>query len=77
MMHQVMLQFGDVESFLRNYISSVTSLKLLQITCDVQKEQGELAAVIDVGIHFVKATYVLEGYGPLILSYYEIVERVQ
>jgi len=48
--------------------------------CDVQEEftlQGELAAVIDIGIHFVSATYDLEGDGPLVLSCYEITERVQ
>jgi len=76
-----MLQFGDVESFLRNDdICLVTFSKLLQIMCDVQKKltlQGELAAVIDIGIHFVKATYDLEGDGPLVLSFYEITERVQ
>ena len=33
--------------------------------------QLELAALIDVGRHFVKATYTLEGDGPLILSAYK------
>ena len=80
-MHQVMVQFGDIESFLRNEdVSSVTSSKLLEIMCNVEKRltlQLELAAVIDVGIHFVKATYDLEGDGPLVLSCYEIIERVR
>ena len=80
-MHQVMLQFGDVEGFLRNDdVSSVTSSKLLDIMCDVQKKltlQLELAAVIDIGIHFVKATYNLEGDGPLVLTCFEIIESVR
>ena len=75
-MHQVMVQFGDIESFLRNEdVSSVTSSKLLKIMCIVQKRltlQLELAAVIDVGIHFVKSTFDLDGDGPLVLSCYEI-----
>ena len=79
-MHQVMVQFGDVEGFLRcEDVFSVISSKLLELTCDVQKKitlQLELAAVFDISIHFVKATYDLEGDGPLVLSCYEIIERV-
>lgn len=37
----------------------------------------ELAAVIDLGSHFVKATYNLEGDGPLVLKCYEIIEEVK
>lgn len=36
----------------------------------------ELAATIDVGEHFVKATYFLEGDGPLIFSCYEKLSAV-
>lgn len=80
-MHQVMVQFGDIEYFLRNEeVSSVTSSKLLEIICNVQRKytlQLELAAVVDMGIHFVKAIYDLEGDGPLVLCCYEIIERVK
>ena len=80
-MYQVMVQFVDVEGFLRNKdVSSVTASRPLEILCDVQKKltlQLELAAAIDIGIHFVKATYDLEGDGPLVLSCYEIIERVR
>ena len=80
-MHQVMVQYGNVEGFLRkDDVSSITSSKLLDIVCDVRKKltlQLELATVIDIGIHFVKATYELEGDGPLILSCFEIIERVR
>ena len=36
----------------------------------------ELAAHIDAGVHFVNATYCLEGDGPLIPSCYERVSAV-
>ena len=36
----------------------------------------ELAAVVDYGEPFVKATYNLEGDGPLALSRYELVQEV-
>ena len=36
----------------------------------------ELAATIDVGKHFVKATYFLEGDGPLVFSCYEKLSAV-
>ena len=39
--------------------------------------QLELAAVVDIGVHFVKATYDLEGDGPLVLTCIDIVERVR
>lgn len=59
--------------------SSVTSSKFPKIMCNVPKRltlQLELAAVINVSIHFFKATYDLEGgcIGPLVLSCYEITE---
>ncbi len=36
----------------------------------------ELAVVIDIGEHFVKATYSLEGDGPLVFSCFEILSTV-
>lgn len=38
---------------------------------DLNDLRLELAAIVDAGVHFVKATYYLEGYRPLILSCYE------
>ena len=77
-MDQILQQFGDIENFLRDDgVTSVTSSKLLEILCDVTKKsilKLELAAVIDLGIHFVKATYDLEGDGPLALRCYEIID---
>lgn len=37
----------------------------------------ELAAVINAGQYFVKATYQLEGDGPLILQVYEEISKVR
>lgn len=36
----------------------------------------QLEAVVDVGVHFVKATYHLEGDGPLIFSVYSTLQEV-
>ena len=36
----------------------------------------ELAGTIDVGEHFVKATYFLEGDGPLVFACYEKLSTV-
>ena len=43
---------------------------------DAQDLCLELAAVVDAGIHFVNATYYLEGDGPLIFSCYERLSAV-
>ncbi len=37
----------------------------------------ELAAVIDIGTFFVKATYNLEGDGPLVLTCYEEILKIR
>ena len=64
-----MLFFGDVCPFLQeNEIAPANRGKLLAITDDLQKHshlQVDLAVVIDVGQHFVKATYTLEEDGPI------------
>ena len=36
----------------------------------------ELAAVVDIGVHFVKATYLLESDGPLIFISYQRLQEV-
>ena len=38
--------------------------------------QLELAAIVDWGDHFVKATYILEGDGPLCFKCYEVIETI-
>ena len=81
-MKQLMVQFGDVVPFLTSDEEFAPALKpkLLSVLQDPTKSkllQLELAATIDAGEPFVKATYRLEGDGPLALECYEIVATVQ
>ena len=64
--HQLMVQFGDLEPFLSAHPEIGPSLrsKLLDILHDpnqLGQLKMEVAAVVDVGEHFVKTTYRLEG----------------
>ena len=75
---QLLNLFGDVQPFLQDNpdLSPATRIKLLSILEDSQKKaklQLELAAVIDAGAPFVKATYGLEGDGALVLSSYDVI----
>ena len=77
-----MLQFGDIEPFLLRNVDIGPSLrpKLLSIITDMNSLshlQMELAAVIDVGENFVKATYNLEGDGALVLQCYEEITKIR
>lgn len=76
-MYQLFLMFEDVCSFVRNNddISVACRRKLLEILDDPQQcsmLQIELAATIDLGQLFVKATYRLEGKGLLVFECYEL-----
>lgn len=78
---QIMLQFGDIEPFLNSNpdLGPSSRPKLLAILADQEKLKClklELAAVIDWGEVFVKATYNLEGDGPLSFTAYEEVNTV-
>lgn len=82
LMNQLLVQFGDVRPFLdeNEDLGTTTRQKLLGIFTDPQKIalfQIELAAVIDMGEPFVKATYTLEGDGPLALECFEIISTIQ
>ena len=75
-MKQLLDIFGDVKPFLElnTYVSLATRGKLLTMLNDQQQKpylMVELAVTIDAGMPFVKATYNLEGDGPLPLSFYE------
>ena len=77
-----MVQFGDIEPFLRRNedIGPALRPKLLEIISNVQtlsQLKLELAAVIDIGEHFVKSTYTLEGDGPLVLVCYEEIKKLR
>lgn len=72
-MQQIMVQFGDLAPFLDKNQDLGPSLrpKLLEILNHPQSLsllKIELATIVDVGVHFVKSTYNLEGDGPLAMS---------
>ena len=80
-MAQVMLFFGDVAPFLEANpeLSPTTNKKLLEMLQNPSSReyiQVELAAVVDAGEAFVKATYNLEGDGPLVLRCFEILSAL-
>lgn len=80
-MKQLLELFGDVETFLRrpDEFSTATRSKLLSFFSD-QRKNGllkiELATVVDFGEEFVKATYNLEGDGPLAFKCFELVSAL-
>ena len=80
-LRQVSEYFGDIEPFLRenDEVSPANRRRLLEIFDDPQSCQDlrlELAALVDAGVHFVNATYYLEGDGPLIFTCYELLSAV-
>ena len=79
--HDIFVLFGDVLPFLQQTEASpATCNKLLQIFADRSKSeflQLELAAVIDAGEPFVKATYKLESDNALAFTCYEIYSSLE
>ena len=72
--------FGDVESFLEIEDLPPSKVKLQEILHDPPSKRKlmiELAMTIDAGEPFVKATYCLEGDGPLIFSAYEEIKALE
>ena len=81
--HQLMVQFGDVTRFVEEAkdakVCPQLPPQLQAILSEPQRPMNlklELAATIDVGEHFVKATYFLEGDGPLVFTCYERLSAV-
>lgn len=77
---QVLELWGDVLPFLSNNIDVAPKSreKLLQLVrMQSDKLQIELAVNFDVGEPFVKATYTLEGDGPLALTCYGVVRGLK
>ena len=77
-----MVQFGDVEPFLQSNedVGPTLRLKLLDILLSSQSKGQlilELAAVVNVGEHFVKSTYNLEGDGPLAITCFEEIVKLR
>ena len=80
-LHQLMIQFGDLLPFFTNNTDIGPSIrpKVIEILTNLQQRallQIELAAVIDLGEHFIKATYHIEGDCALILEAYEIIQQL-
>ena len=78
---QLIIQFGDVVPFLAKYpdVAPATNAKLQAFLQDRLKSvhlQLEPASIVDWGEHFVKATYTLEGDGPLCLRCYEVIDAI-
>ena len=80
MIHQLHDTFGDVPQFLQSAeLPITTTAKLLRIIDDQPtywKFKVELATTVDAMLPFVKATYSLEGDGPLALQAYQIVSSL-
>ena len=73
--HSMLNTFSDVKKFLeRDDLRPATSTKLLQVLDDPAKTRKlkiEIATTVDAMEPFVKATYKLEGDGPLSLEAYQ------
>ena len=81
-MEQISVQSDDTDNFLHkdDLGSNATRTKLLDILRDLEKKaklQIELAVVVDCGHAFVKATYDLEGDGPLVVECFDTIETVK
>ena len=81
-LNQVADYFGDVAPFLQDNdnLSPQNRQHLMDILNDPQELQQlrlELAVLVDAGVHFVTATYYLEGDGPLIFTCFERLSAVQ
>lgn len=81
LLHQTLLAFGDVEPFLNDNDDVAPKImdRLRGIMGDLDTKcrlKLELAAVIDVGKHFVTATYDLEGDSGLSLTCYQRMQAV-
>lgn len=76
-----MASFGDVAPFFESNpeVSPTTNQKILEMLQNPSTKsyvQVELAAVVDAGEAFVKATYTLEGDGPLVLKCFEVLSTL-
>ena len=79
---QLLEQFGDIRLFLSSEenFASVLKPKLLAVLENAQQNimlQLEMAATVDAGEPFVKATYHLEGDGPLAFECFEVITMLQ
>ena len=80
---QLMEQFGDVQRFIykmiREKVAPQISHRFVDFFSHLNKVISlklELAALVDVGEVFVKATYILEGDDLLVLSCFETLQGI-
>ena len=78
---QLLTSSGDATPFVEQEttLAPTTRQRLLSITQDTQKNQKlqlELAAVIDAGDPFVRATYKLEGDGALVFDCFDVLSSL-
>ncbi len=78
---QCLEYFGDIHPFVRDHPDVGARLhdRLMVLLDDddfMKLLKLEMAIVVDLGVHFVKATYDLEGDGPLAVSAYQILQGV-
>ena len=81
MYNQLLLLFGDVQPFLENNqdVAPRVADHLSAIIDDPEqlcRLKLELAVLVDIGQHFVKATYDLEGDNALVLCCYDRLQAV-
>ena len=83
MFEQLLVHFGDVDQFLQEAEATKLAPQIvpqIRETLSYQESrinvQLQLAAIVDVGHHFVTATYHLEGDGPLVFSCYDKLQAV-
>lgn len=76
---QMTVQFDYIESFLTANTDVAPSklLDILHSTPGVNQLKMELAAVFDIGEHFVKAMYNLDSEGALMVNCYEEIVKLQ
>ena len=73
------INFGDVRPFLQSRPPATTARlgELLNNSQKVAYLRLELAAAVDCGEMFVKATYNLEGDGPLVFKCCEVINTLK
>lgn len=80
LIEQVRDMFGDIVTFVRNKdLPAATTGKLLSIVQDIpklRKLKMELVVTVDAMEPSVRATYDLEGDGPLVLYAYQIISSL-
>ena len=81
MIRDILTYFADIQPFLEDITDLAPKIRdrllpMLQDQEQKERLQLEIAIVVDAGEPLVKATYNLEGDGPLALTAYKILQEV-